>query len=225
MNLSELFCLIRVWLRALIIEWGWNAQSLQTLSFCWAIAPFLKKLHPKEWKSVLKKYKSITFNQNPFMAHLIIGNLLYHEKRGKRKEAIESLRMLQGPVAGVGDSFFWSSLIPFLCLVSSLFMLYKKLMAPFWIAFLFFVSQLALRMYFLLTGFKKGLPFLSRMLTVIKRLIFPLNILNAFLIGFILLKLAGIKNLLLPAYYFLIKIGVDEAVTSILSLLLGVLQG
>jgi PTS system mannose-specific IID component len=57
------------------------------------------------------------FNTHPYTAAAIVGGILYHEQRIARgeedpKRVIEFKAALMGPLAALGDGFFWLSLKP-----------------------------------------------------------------------------------------------------------------
>ncbi len=58
-----------------------------------------------------------TFNTHPYISAAIVGGILHHEERVARGESSPEAVMhfkatLMGPLAALGDGFFWLSLRP-----------------------------------------------------------------------------------------------------------------
>src|SRR5205823_3672469 len=90
----------------------------QNLGLAYALYPALKKLYPSpEAQSVAVKRHLVFFNTHPYVAAAILGGVLFHEVRIARgEESPERVTgfkaALMGPLAALGDGFFWLSLKP-----------------------------------------------------------------------------------------------------------------
>ena len=107
--------LIRIFWRGIGMQFSWNYERMQALGYCWSILPALKKLQ-KDDPEGLKE--SVTrnlefFNTHPYMAMPIMGVSVAMEEKLARDHsvdgnAISSTKVaMMGPLAGIGDSFFW----------------------------------------------------------------------------------------------------------------------
>jgi PTS system mannose-specific IID component len=111
--------LTRVFLRSLLLQASWNRRGMQNLGFAYAMWPALCALYADRAarERALSRHLAV-FNTHPYLAAAILGGALHHEIRVARAEApaesVERFKQaLMGPLAAVGDSFYWLSLRPF----------------------------------------------------------------------------------------------------------------
>jgi len=111
--------LARVFWRCLFLQAAWNRRGMQNLGFAYAIDPALRRLYPEEGARVdaLRRHLGF-FNCHPYMAAAIVGGAIHHEERvaageEPRDGPLQYKAALQGPLAALGDGFFWTALRPF----------------------------------------------------------------------------------------------------------------
>jgi PTS system mannose-specific IID component len=111
--------LLRVFWRCLFIQAAWNRRGMQNLGFAFAIDPALHALYAgeAEREEALARHLRF-FNCHPYMAAAILGGAIHHEEKvaaGVEPGAapLDYKATLQGPLAAVGDGFFWTALRPF----------------------------------------------------------------------------------------------------------------
>jgi PTS system mannose-specific IID component len=111
--------LAHVFWRCLFLQAAWNRRGMQNLGFAFAIDPALRRLYPDEERreAALRRHMCF-FNCHPYMAAAIVGGAIHHEERVARGIEPEGMPLryketLQGPLAAVGDGFFWTALRPF----------------------------------------------------------------------------------------------------------------
>lgn len=108
----------RVFLRSFFLQASWNPQGMQNLGLAYAVYPALRKLYPDEADLTAAVRRHLTFfNTHPYVAAAIVGGTLFHEERIARgeepPERVAAFKQaLMGPLAAVGDGFFWLSLKP-----------------------------------------------------------------------------------------------------------------
>ncbi len=109
----------RVFWRCLFLQAAWNARGMQNLGFAFAIDPALRRLYPDPARrsEALRRHLA-TFNCHPYTAAAIVGGAIHHEERvaaGSEPAGapLAYKQVLQGPLAAVGDGFFWAGLRPF----------------------------------------------------------------------------------------------------------------
>ncbi len=108
----------RVFLRSLFLQASWNPQGMQNLGLAYALYPALRELYPEPAAQQEAVSRHLTFfNTHPYVAAAIVGGVLYHEQRiarGEDRPARVGLfkAALMGPLAALGDGFFWLSLKP-----------------------------------------------------------------------------------------------------------------
>jgi PTS system mannose-specific IID component len=109
----------RVFWRCLFLQAAWNRRGMQNLGFAYAIDPALRRLYadPGARSAALRRHL-VTFNCHPYTAAAIVGGAIHHEERVAAGQEpvgapLEYKQVLQGPLAAVGDGFFWAGLRPF----------------------------------------------------------------------------------------------------------------
>ncbi len=110
--------LLRVFLRSLLLQASWNPQGMQNLGLAYALYPALKEIYPypDELMAAVRRHLSF-FNTHPYVAAAILGGVLHHEQRIALGEeppdrVLAFKAALMGPLAALGDGFFWLSLKP-----------------------------------------------------------------------------------------------------------------
>ena len=110
--------LLRVFLRSLALQASWNPQGMQNLGLAYALFPALKELYPDPDELMASVRRHLTFfNTHPYVAAAILGGVLHHEQKISRGEenpdrVLAFKAALMGPLAALGDGFFWLSLKP-----------------------------------------------------------------------------------------------------------------
>jgi PTS system mannose-specific IID component len=117
--------LLRVFWRCLFLQAAWNRRGMQNLGFAYAIDPALRRLFADETarEAALQRHLCF-FNCHPYMAAAILGGAIHHEEKvaaGQEPGAAPLVykATLQGPLAAVGDGFFWTGLRPFVGAVAA----------------------------------------------------------------------------------------------------------
>jgi mannose PTS system EIID component len=108
----------RVFFRSLFIQAGFSPGAMQTLGLLYALEPALDFLYPNQTErdEAIARHMA-PFNTHPYVATGLIGGILLHEQRIAQKlepsEAVSQFKeRLAGPLAALGDGFFWLSLRP-----------------------------------------------------------------------------------------------------------------
>jgi mannose PTS system EIID component len=110
--------LLRVFGRSLFLQASWNPQGMQNLGLAYALFPALKDLYPDPERQMAAVRRHLAFfNTQPYMAAAILGGVIFHEGRIARGEegpeqVVAFKAALMGPLAALGDGFFWLSLRP-----------------------------------------------------------------------------------------------------------------
>jgi len=109
----------RVFWRCLFLQAAWNRRGMQNLGFAYAIDPALRRLYsdPALRSAALRRHLG-AFSCHPYTASAIVGGAIHHEElvaAGQEPVAgpLAYKQVLQGPLAAVGDGFFWAGLRPF----------------------------------------------------------------------------------------------------------------
>jgi PTS system mannose-specific IID component len=135
---------------------------MQNLGFAYAIDPALRALYPDAARREEALARHLRFfNCHPYMAAAILGGAIHHEERvaaGAEPGAQPLLykQTLQGPLAAVGDGFFWTALRPFFGALAALGALLAGWPAIVGAVVLYNVIHLALRVRLFRAGYLHG---------------------------------------------------------------------
>lgn len=161
----------QVFLRGIMMQLSWNYERMQALGYCWTILPVLKKIYsdkPEELKkSVIRNLEF--FNTHPYMAMPIMGTSLAMEEilsKGGQVDgtSISSIKVsMMGPLAGIGDSFFWFTLFPVCVGIGVSMSTGGSILGPIVFLILFNIFNFGTRYYGLLYGYKLGGSLIEKM--------------------------------------------------------------
>lgn len=119
---------IRTFFRSLLLQAVWNFERMQNVGFLYSIMPCLKEIYGSDenrLKNAAFRHFDF-FNTHPYIANAIITLTLMLESENvapegslsadgeeAKSQRIKSLKLhLGGPLAAIGDTFFWSRLRP-----------------------------------------------------------------------------------------------------------------
>ena len=156
-----LMTLLRVLWRSFFIQAANNYQRMQSVGFAFCMTPALRRLYQgDDLKAALARHLEF-FNSHPYMAGALLGASIRFEEeiaRGEREASdVQNFkRFMQGPMAAIGDCFFWSSLRPFIAAWAVMGVLSGLWWAPVGFILLFNACHLGLRAYGLFVGYHDG---------------------------------------------------------------------
>jgi mannose PTS system EIID component len=154
---------IAMLLRLLAIQGSWNYEILLGNGIGFCIEPALRLLpegiHSDRFKEAMAR-QSQYFNAHPYLASIAVGALARAELDGEPPDRIERFRTaLAGPLGSVGDRLVWAGWLPF-CSFSGLVAMglgAGPLGTLVFFLALYNVGHLALRIWGLETGWRRGL--------------------------------------------------------------------
>ncbi len=154
--------LARVFWRCLFLQAAWNRRGMQNLGFAYAIDPALRALYadPGAREEALQRHLRF-FNCHPYMAAAIMGGAIHHEEKvaaGQEPGAapLDYKATLQGPLAAVGDGFFWTALRPLFGVVAVVGTLAVGWPALVVALVVYNLIHVALRWWLFHAGYEKG---------------------------------------------------------------------
>ncbi len=157
-----LVVLAQVFVRSLFLQASWNPQGMQNLGLAYALYPALKRLYPDEeaQNQAVRRHLTV-FNTHPYVAAAIVGGVLFHEDRVARGEAAPEKvnafkQALMGPLAAVGDGFFWLSLKPAAGALSAALVPVIGLWAPLVFFVLYNLVHVTMRLRLYWVGLTRG---------------------------------------------------------------------
>ncbi|STP39889.1 PTS system mannose-specific transporter subunit IID [Enterococcus durans] len=151
------------------MEFSWNYERQMNMAYAYAIIPILKKLyHTKEDMAAALKRHLEFFNTTPHIVTLILGiNAAMEEENIHDPEfdvtAIDSIKTsLMGPLAGIGDSFFWGTLRLIATGVGTSLALQGNILGPILFLLIFNIPHILLRYLATGWGYRLGTGFLKK---------------------------------------------------------------
>lgn len=153
----------RVFWRSFQMEFSWNYERQMNLAFVYALIPVLKKLYPRkeELARALKRHL-VFFNTTPHIVTLLLGiTTAMEEKNSQQKNmdatAIDNVKAsLMGPLAGLGDSFFWGTLRLIATGIGTSLALKGNILGPILFLLVFNVPHILVRWCFTRWGYVLG---------------------------------------------------------------------
>ena len=110
----------KVFWRSFNIQGAFNYERMQGLGFAWTMLPIINKLYKKKEDRIAGYKRHLSFfNTHPWTSGVILGIVTSMEERMANgedavdEESIQAVKGgLMGPLAGIGDSLFFSTLRP-----------------------------------------------------------------------------------------------------------------
>ena len=155
----------QVFFRSCTLDSAWNYERQQNLMYCYMMIPILKKLYTTkdEMASALKRHLEFV-SCTPHLVSLLLGIMgaMEEENTKKNKEfnpaSISAIRTsLMGPIAGLGDSFFWGTLLTIAIGIAVSFSNQGSIIGPISFILIINIPGFLSRYYGLKFGFKYGL--------------------------------------------------------------------
>ena len=155
-------CLWQVFLRSFWLQAAWNAAGMQNLGMAYALWPALRQLYPEAGarQRAIERHLA-TFNTHPYLAAAIVGGVLHHEERIARGEesaerSASFKALLMGPLAALGDGFFWRSLRPAFAALAVLLSLEIGVWGVLWALLFYNAIHLWVRVQLFWAGYRLG---------------------------------------------------------------------
>jgi PTS system mannose-specific IID component len=162
----------RLFIRGFFLQSLWNYERLQNIGFVFILHPLFDKIYTleKEKKEALLRHIEY-FNTQVYMAGMIVGIIANMEKKiaklepAKRDEMIINMSKIKsnmaGPLAAIGEPFFYGELRPILSFLSIFIMVMFAsrwpefiISAPIIFILIYNFFHLKTRICFLYEGFK-----------------------------------------------------------------------
>jgi len=159
----------KVFWRSFQMEFSWHYERQMNLAYAYAMIPILKKVYKtKEQMSASLKRQLEFFNTTPHIVTLILGiNAAMEEENAEDENfdvtAIDSIKTsLMGPLAGIGDSFFWGTLRLIATGIGTSLALQGNILGPILFLLVFNVPHILLRYFATNWGYRLGTGFLKK---------------------------------------------------------------
>lgn len=103
--------------RSLTLDSSWNYERMQNIAYAYMMAPIIRRLYQDEKDIAEALQRHLEFmSVTPHICTLLVGISGALEEENARNENFDAASInavkssLMGPMAGVGDSFFWGTL-------------------------------------------------------------------------------------------------------------------
>ena len=151
--------LLRVLWRSFFLQASTNYERMQNVGFAFCILPALTCLYKGDaLKQAMARHLEF-FNSHPYMAASLLGATARLEEDicagTAQPDEVRSFKTcMMGPMAAIGDTFFWASLKPFAASLAAVGVLAGVTWAPFVFLALYNLFHLTLRIYGLVGGYR-----------------------------------------------------------------------
>ena len=178
--------------RGMLLQLSWNFERMQGLGYAYCVLPILKKLYkdnPEGLKKAVKRNMEF-FNTTAYMALPILGTTIAMEERLAKEGDIEESTIssvkvsLMGPLAGIGDSMFWNTLIPICAGIGISLSTGGSLIGPIVFLILYNIFTTAVRWFGVTKGYELGTGIIEKMSSgVMQRLTQAATIIGLMVVG------------------------------------------
>ena len=150
--------LTKLGLRCTLLQCMFNYERMQSGGWLISQLPELEKIYGDDKEGlILAMEDNLNFiNTSPPLVGMLMAMLLSLEESGAPRETIAGLRVaLFGPMAGIGDSLFWFTLLPIVAGISASFAQQGNILGPI-IFFLVYLGMFLVKIPFTHLGYNTG---------------------------------------------------------------------
>ena len=155
--------LARVFWRCLFLQAAWNRRGMQNLGFAYAIEPGAPRALPRRGRGARRRSRATSGSSTATRTwrRPSSGGAIHHEEKvaaGAEPggQPLQYKQTLQGPLAALGDGFFWTALRPFFGALAALGALLLGWPAIVVTIVVYNAIHLALRIRLFRAGYEKG---------------------------------------------------------------------
>lgn len=161
----------KVFTRSCTLDAAWNYERQQNMNYCYMMIPILKRLYSddkEKMASALQRHLEF-MSCTPHIVTLLAGITGSMEEENYKNEDFDASTIsavktsLMGPMAGIGDSFFWGTLLTIAIGISVSFAKVGSILGPLSFIMIINIPGFLARFYCLRYGFKYGVKFFGSM--------------------------------------------------------------
>ena len=181
--------------RSIFLQGTFNFERYQGSGWCAMMAPTLKKIYreDEEGLRLALKDNSGFFNSQLVMTSFLAGLLTSLYEKKTDTNLINNIRVsLFGPLAGIGDSLFWFTLLPIMAGLCSSLATEGNLIGPA-LFFIVYIGVFMLRFIFIRLGYRTGTASVSMIGERTKDLSTAASILGVTVIGGLIATMINIS--------------------------------
>lgn len=159
----------KVFWRSCTLDSAWNYERQQHLMYCYAMIPVIKRLYgddKEETAAALKRHLEF-MACTPHMVTLLLGISSAMEEQNANDENFDASSIsavktsLMGPIAGLGDSFFWGTLLTIAVGIGVSFAKQGSILGPIIFLLIINIPGFLSRYYCLKFGYASGVKFFT----------------------------------------------------------------
>lgn len=160
-------------LRTLFLQTVWNFERYLNYGVAYVLSPVVRRLYPKDERGEVLSRHLDYFNTHPYMGAFILGAVIKMEEeraqmpkanQKQKEEEINALKVgMMGPLAAMGDNFFWATIRPYCGLMAVTLVMTHALgskleswAVPLLFLVLFNIIHLGMRFLGFSLGYRKG---------------------------------------------------------------------
>lgn len=173
-----------VW-RSILLQGTFNYERYQGSGWCAMMAPLLAKIDGDDRDQLIQDLKDNSgfFNCQLIMTMFLQGLLLSLYEQKQDRSLINNLRVsLFGPLAGIGDSIFWFTLMPIMAGICASLAIEGSMIGPV-IYFVVYILVFLSKYFFVHAGYRMGTASISKLGEQTKDLSTAASILGCTVIG------------------------------------------
>lgn len=205
----------------------WNYERQQNVAFCYMMIPILKRLYKGDKKALsdgLKRHLEF-MAVTPHYNTLLIGICAAMEEENRKltefdPSLISSVKVsLMGPMAGIGDAFFWGTWLTIATGIGVSFAQRGTILGPLLFLLVFNLPHLIAKFSCLGIGYKNGVKFFANMSNsnIIARVTKSASVLGLMVVGAMAASMIAVT---IP-----LEVGVEGAMSSVQSYIDQIMPG
>lgn len=212
--------------RSIQLSHSWNYERMHNTGFAWSLMPILAKLYPdkQDFSAALTRHLEL-YNTTPYLSTLPLGIAAAMEEANAANPnfdtaSISAVKLaMMGPIAGIGDAFFWGTLRVLATGIGTSLALRGNVFGPILFLLVFNIPALLIRYYATFLGYGLGSNVMSEVENsgVLAKLTKYAAVVGMMVVGAMTMDMVKIN--------FITKIGIGKDVSSVQSLLDGIVPG
>lgn len=178
--------------RSCTLDASWNYERMQNLAFGYMMAPIIRRLYPEKEERAEALQRHLEFmSVTPHISTLLVGIAGAMEEENSKNPDFDAASInavkssLMGPMAGIGDAFFWGTLKLIAAGIGISLANQGNILGPILFFLIINVPHFVLRYICLDKGFKYGANFFRdlSMTNVVSKITEAASILGLMVIG------------------------------------------
>lgn len=161
----------KVFTRSCTLDSGWNYERQQHMNYCYMMIPVLKRLYGDDKEKMAEALqRHLEFMAcTPHLITLLAGITSSMEEQNAMDPDFDATSIsavktsLMGPLAGLGDSFFWGTLLTIAVGIGVSFAKEGSILGPILFLLIINIPGFLARWYCLKAGFRYGVKFFADM--------------------------------------------------------------